>query len=112
MHETPTTERTGDGDSEGQEMALPVAGRLIVISGPSGVGKTAVCDALLSGYACQRAITATTRAPRPGEVDGEHYYFYEEAKFRREVDDGLFLEHAEVYENLYGTPLRPVSAQL
>ncbi len=110
MHDTPTADRTDD--EQPMSVELPKTGQLTVISGPSGVGKTAVCDALLKRFDCERAVTATTRAPREGEVHGVDYFFYETEDFRREVGEGLFLEHAEVYENWYGTPLLPISAQL
>lgn len=79
-------------------------GRLLVLSGPSGAGKTSLADRLLRDRRFGRAITATTRAPRPGEVDGVHYHFLQEAAFRRGLAEGAFLEHAEVYGRLYGTP--------
>lgn len=79
-------------------------GRLLVLSGPSGAGKTSLADRLLRDPRFGRAITATTRAPRPGEVDGVHYHFLAEPAFRRGLAEGAFLEHAEVYGRLYGTP--------
>ncbi len=88
---------------------LPETGLLVVISGPSGVGKTVVTQRLLEQYQCERAVTATTRDPRPGEVDGVDYYFYSGDAFRADLERGLFLEHAEVYGNLYGTPVRSVA---
>src|SRR6187401_330979 len=77
---------------------------LIVISAPSGGGKTTLCDRLLAGSAnMTRAITCTTRAPRPGEKDGVDYYFLDANTFLRRVQAGHFLEHATVYSNSYGT---------
>ncbi|MCI0650631.1 MAG: guanylate kinase [Planctomycetes bacterium] len=84
----------------------------MVISGPSGVGKTALCDRLVARTPCRRVVTATTRAARPGERHGVDYYFYGEAEFRAEVARGGFLEHAEVHGKLYGTPRAPVEKQL
>jgi len=110
VSETPTADRTDDDGA--MSVALPSNGQLVVISGPSGAGKTAVCEALLASYVCERAVTATTRAPREGETHGVDYFFYEIDDFRDEVEEELFLEHAEVYDNLYGTPLLPISAQL
>jgi guanylate kinase len=82
----------------------PAPGLLVVVSGPSGVGKTTVVERLLSSFEGRRAVTATTRAPRPGEVDGRDYIFLSEEEFRRRVAAGAFLEHAEVHGRLYGTP--------
>ncbi|HVY69644.1 MAG TPA: guanylate kinase [Verrucomicrobiae bacterium] len=76
----------------------------IVVSAPSGGGKTTVCQQLLAtrpGLA--RAITCTTRAPRPGEQNGVDYYFFGLDDFERRVTAGEFLEHAVVYGNRYGT---------
>ncbi|MBL9087294.1 MAG: guanylate kinase [Planctomycetia bacterium] len=87
-------------------------GRLLVLSGPSGVGKTAVADRLLADPRVARAITATTRAPRPGERDGVDYLFLAVDEFRRRLADGWFLEHADVYGRLYGTPRSSVEAVL
>ena len=87
-------------------------GRLVLLSGPSGAGKTTVCDRLLEDPGVTRAITATTRPPRPGEVDGVHYYFLDEETFRADIDAGRFLEWAEVHGRLYGTPAGPLEKQL
>lgn len=87
-------------------------GRLLVLSGPSGVGKTAVAERLLADPRVARAITATTRAPRPGERDGVDYLFLSMDEFRRRLADGWFLEHADVYGRLYGTPRSSVEAVL
>ena len=84
----------------------------MVISGPSGVGKTAIVERLIDRGACQRAITATTRAPRSGEVDGVDYFFHDRAAFEAGIEKGEFLEHAEVHGNLYGTPKAPLEKQL
>lgn len=91
--------------SEGQ-------GRLIILSGPSGVGKTTIADRLLETTSLERVITATTRAPREGEVDGRDYHFMTLQEFRDAIRDGRFLEHAEVYGNLYGTPRADVEDAL
>src|SRR5215510_15141603 len=77
---------------------------LIVVSAPSGGGKTTLCQALLdTNQSTVRAITCTTRPPRPGEKDGVDYYFLDAADFLRRVQAGNFLEHATVYGNSYGT---------
>lgn len=80
-------------------------GILFVISGPSGVGKGTVREALLEGRDdIQVSISATTRPPRTGEIDGVHYFFIDRDTFLKKVDDDQFLEWANVYSNLYGTP--------
>jgi guanylate kinase len=88
-------------------MSSPLPGStpvLIVISAPSGGGKTTLCDLLVSARSnVTRAITCTTRSPRPGEKDGVDYYFLDAATFLKRVQAGNFLEHATVYGNSYGT---------
>lgn len=77
---------------------------LFVISAPSGGGKTTLCEKLLETRPdMARAITCTTRAPRPGEKDGKDYYFLDAGTFLKRVQAGHFLEHATVYGNSYGT---------
>jgi guanylate kinase len=77
---------------------------LIVISAPSGAGKTTLCNQLLAARPeMTRAITCTTREPRTGEKDGVDYYFLDAASFLRRVQAGNFLEHATVFGNSYGT---------
>src|SRR5690242_3573518 len=79
------------------------ASLLIVISAPSGGGKTTLCQGLLeSDPKVVRAVTCTTRSPRPGEVSGVDYYFLKPAEFLTQVETGHFLEHALVHENSYG----------
>lgn len=87
-------------------------GLLVVVSGPSGVGKTTVVDRLLSRPGFTRAVTATTRAPRPGEQDGRDYHFLAGDEFEKRVRAGRFLEHAVVHGNRYGTPREEVEAIL
>jgi len=78
---------------------------LIVISAPSGGGKTTLCQQLLSRHPeMTRAITCTTRYPRPGEIEGRDYYFIDEEEFERRVEGGAFLEHARVHGQYYGRP--------
>lgn len=77
---------------------------LVVISAPSGTGKTTLCVQTLAARPnMARAITCTTREPRPGEEDGVDYYFLDAATFLKRVQAGNFLEHATVYGNSYGT---------
>lgn len=83
-------------------------GLLVVVSGPSGVGKTTVVERLLESTGYRRAVTATTRAPRPGEEDGTDYHFLDRDEFLAGVAAGRFLEHATVHGHLYGTPREEV----
>jgi guanylate kinase len=84
-------------------------GLLVVISGPSGVGKDTIIQRLLAlDPNLTYSVSATTRAPRPGEVDGVHYRFVSRQKFDELVAKGHFLEHASYNGNLYGTPAGPV----
>lgn len=78
--------------------------RLVVVSGPSGVGKTTVCRRLLRRPAFERVITATTRPPRPRERDGVDYRFVSEAEFGAWVGEDRFLEWAHVHGHRYGSP--------
>mgnify|MGYP003330997946 FL=1 len=88
-------------------------GRLFLITGPSGVGKGTLVAALLKRHPqIWLSISATTRAPRPGEVEGEHYFFLSREHFQSQVASGGFLEWAEFAGNLYGTPRQPVEQQL
>ncbi|MEW9094037.1 MAG: guanylate kinase [Clostridiaceae bacterium] len=79
-------------------------GLLIVISGPSGTGKGTVCKALLDRNDFWISVSATTRRPRVGEVNGESYYFLSKEEFLDRISENDFLEYAEVYGNYYGTP--------
>ena len=80
-------------------------GVLIVISGPSGAGKGTICKALLEKHKeISLSVSATTRNPREGEVDGVNYHFLPKEDFVRRVEENDFLEYAEVYGNYYGTP--------
>lgn len=84
-------------------------GRLIVVSGPSGAGKsTLIRDALENVPELAYSVSATTRAPREGEVDGKDYIFLTRDTFERWISEGRFLEWAEYSGNLYGTPEHPV----
>jgi guanylate kinase len=88
---------------------MPRTGRLVVISGPSGVGKDTVLRTLFALDPHLRySVSYTTRAPRPGEVDGTSYSFVDEPTFLRMVERGEFLEWARVHGNLYGTSLARV----
>jgi guanylate kinase len=89
---------------------VSLAGRLIVVSGPSGVGKGTVVRGVLAARPDLRlSVSATTRPPRPGEEDGIHYRFLTDAEFDRLVEEGAFLEWAEVFGRRYGTLVADVS---
>jgi guanylate kinase len=89
------------------------AGRLFIISAPSGCGKTTLCKRLLEGgLGLVQSISATTRAPRKGEVDGVDYHFLSKKRFDSMVGRGEFLEHEENFGNLYGTPKKGIDKAL
>ena len=84
-------------------------GMLVILSSPSGAGKSTLSRRLLSeDPQISFSISATTRPPRPGEEDGREYFFRDRPEFERMVAEGEMLEHAEVFGNLYGTPVQPV----
>jgi guanylate kinase len=87
-------------------------GILFVISAPSGAGKTTVVQALRKTGDFFYSVSCTTRPPRTGEIDGEHYRFLSPADFRARIDAGDFLEHAKVHNDLYGTLREPVLTNL
>ena len=88
-------------------------GLLIILSSPSGAGKSTLAKRLMAWDGAMRfSVSATTRPPRPGEVDGKDYYFKSRPEFEAMVAAGEMLEHAEVFGNLYGTPRGPVEQRL
>lgn len=88
-------------------------GLLLVVSGPSGAGKGTVCKELIKRNPdFKLSISATTRSPREGEVDGVSYYFLTKEKFSDMIGKGGFLEYAQIYSNFYGTPKGPVMEYL
>jgi guanylate kinase len=96
MGETPTIQRRG---------------LLLVLSSPSGAGKTTIARRLIDAEPdISMSVSVTTRKPRPGEVDGRDYIFVDEAKFKRMADTGELLEWARVFDNFYGTPRAPIEA--
>lgn len=88
------------------------SGRLVVISGPSGSGKSSLWRRLVQHPRVSFSVSATTRAPRPGEEDGREYHFLGEEEFERRVRAGAFLEYAEVHGRRYGTLLEEVEKAL
>jgi len=88
-------------------------GLMLVLSSPSGAGKTSIARALLKrDPEITMSVSATTRPRRPGETEGKDYYFTDEQRFKTDINKGLFLEYARVFDNYYGTPLRPVQETL
>lgn len=87
-------------------------GILFVISAPSGAGKTTLCTALRQKPDFIYSVSCTTRLPRPGEIEGEDYYFLSQEAFEQKIAEDAFLEYAKVHDQLYGTLKKPVIAQL
>ena len=83
-------------------------GKLVVITGPSGVGKSTIVREVVRSTGVQFSVSATTRRPRPGEVDGRDYQFVDRETFREMIRRGEMLEWAEVFGELYGTPGEPI----
>lgn len=89
------------------------SGRLFIVSGPAGSGKTTLCDRMIAeSPQIDRVITSTTRAPREGEVDKTDYHFFDYKTFREKIDSGNFYEYATVHGNLYGTLKSEVQEKL
>jgi guanylate kinase len=88
-------------------------GLLLILSSPSGAGKSTLARRLMDWDPTMRfSVSATTRPPRPGEVDGREYHFRSRPEFESLVAQGQMLEHAEVFGNLYGSPRAPVEAAM
>src|SRR5574340_605152 len=88
-------------------------GSLFIVSAPSGTGKTTLCKQIAASVpGLWHSVSYTTRKPRPGEVEGQDYYFLDEATFRQMIDRNEFVEWAHVYGNLYGTPRKMLSDKL
>ncbi len=92
---------------------IDTTGNLIILSGPSAVGKGTVLKALLEDYnnICY-SVSATTRQPRLGEVDGKNYFFMSQLGFKKLIEEDEFIEWAEVHNNYYGTPRKYVQETL
>ena len=88
-------------------------GLLIILSSPSGAGKSTLARRLMQwDEGLSFSVSATTRAPRPGEIDGEHYHFLSQEAFKRSVADAGMLEHAHVFGHFYGSPRAPVETAI
>ena len=95
------------------DRTFPRRGLMLVLSSPSGAGKTTIARALLErDDNLTLSVSATTRPERPGEVDGKDYHFVSDSEFQGMVADGELLEHAHVFGNYYGTPKAPVEETL
>ena len=87
-------------------------GKLFVISAPSGTGKTTILKRVMTELpGLSFSVSHTTRMPRSGEIDGKDYHFVSESEFQEMIDQGLFVEHAIVHGNLYGTSWRAIDQQ-
>lgn len=105
MGRSPQTSTQDDASSPLAHLADAHDGHgfLVIVSGPSGVGKSSLVNAALPRLDADLSISMTTRPQRPGDVDGKHYHFVSRDEFRRLLDEDAFLEWAEVYGNFYGT---------
>ncbi|HOK96443.1 MAG TPA: guanylate kinase [Anaerohalosphaeraceae bacterium] len=88
------------------------AGKLVVISGPSGVGKSTICRRIVEKRDAFLSVSATTRKPGASEENGRDYWFVSRQEFERRIRAGEFLEYADVFGNYYGTPRPPVEKAL
>lgn len=92
---------------------MPKPGKLFVVSGPSGVGKGTICRLFTANRPdVWMSVSCATRPPRPGEIDGVHYFFVTDAEFDRIIAENGFLEYANVHGNRYGTPRAAVEQKL
>jgi guanylate kinase len=100
-------------NEEGRMTAIARRGLMLVLSSPSGAGKSTISRRLLQAdNGLTMSVSATTRAKRANEIEGKDYIFVGRADFERMVREGAFLEHATVFGNLYGTPAAPVKDAL
>jgi len=82
---------------------------ILILSAPSGAGKTSLARALVSSRSdAELTVSHTTRAQRPGEVDGQHYFFVDKRKFSAMIGNGEFIEHAVVFDHYYGTSIKAI----
>ncbi|MDD5372498.1 MAG: guanylate kinase [Sulfurimonas sp.] len=89
------------------------SGAILVLSGPSGAGKSSLLNKIIGDIGeCHFSISTTTRSMREGEIDGVHYYFVDEAEFKKDIEEEFFLEYAFVHGNYYGTSIKPVKEAL
>jgi guanylate kinase len=93
-------------------MARLSKGKLVVVSGPSGVGKSTICRELVKRTGAVLSVSMTTRSRSQQEADGVDYYFVSRDEFLKRIDEGMFLEYAQVFDNFYGTPRDKVEEAL
>lgn len=93
-------------------MTMKKRGLLFIISGPAGSGKGTIVKRVRELAEFDFSVSATTRSPRPGEIEGVHYFFTDREEFKRKIAAGEMLEHAEYVGNYYGTPKKPVDDAL
>jgi guanylate kinase len=89
-----------------------MAGKLVIISGPSGVGKSTICGQVVQKLDAFLSVSATTRTKAASEIDGVHYWFLTKEDFEKRIRENDFLEYADVFGNYYGTPRKPVETAL
>ena len=94
------------------DVNAPSQGLLVIVSGPSGVGKSTIVNAMVDRLDAFLSLSMTTRPMGPKDIDGEHYLFVNEREFKNQVKLGQMLEYAQVYDNLYGTPAEPIEQAL
>ncbi|MDW3207213.1 MAG: guanylate kinase [Alphaproteobacteria bacterium] len=101
------------GGSSDDLFSIRRRGLMLVLSSPSGAGKSTISRAILeSDPNIAMSVSVTTRPKRPGEIEGKHYHFIDKTEFDLMVNRGQLLEHAKVFDNYYGTPRQPVMAAL
>lgn len=101
------------GSPVSQTLPMARRGLMLVLSSPSGAGKTTISRRLLeTDPNLTLSVSATTRSPRPGETDGKDYFFVSDRRFEEMVKAGEFFEHADVFDHRYGTPRAPVETAL
>lgn len=108
----PAAPRSTNAASESTHLRHGSRGQLYIVSAPSGAGKTSLLAKLLATLdGVSLSVSHTTRKPRPGEVDGQHYHFVSAERFLDLIEEGAFLEHAKVFDHFYGTARASVEAQ-
>ena len=109
------SKESASGDRKGRDVTTKAMadrrGILLVLSSPSGAGKSTLSQKLMTRDGCfELSVSVTTRPPRPGEIEGKHYYFVDKSQFLKMVENQELLEHAQVFDHFYGTPRAPVQA--
>ncbi|WP_413205582.1 guanylate kinase [Rhodospirillum sp. A1_3_36] len=108
-----TTASSVSGAGASVKVEIPRRGLMLVLSSPSGAGKSTISRALLADEdRLDMSVSVTTRPPRPGEKDGVHYHFISVEEYKALADNDGLLEHARVFDNFYGTPRDPVETAL